>query len=359
MIDIIHANQSCTEKSLITGRLIERQVTLDKAVRMDKIIAYNRTSALKRIITWCWGFIQILWIVKTRYTQAHLFIVTNPPFNTFLPLLCKNSFSVLVFDVYPDALLSYKVFRKISFLSAVWEKANRKVYAKAERIYTVSPGMKNMLCKYTSAENITVVPLWSNNNLVKPVPKSENEFIRKYKLQDKFIVMYSGNLGRTHNVEAIIDVAAALHDTDILFLIIGDGDKKEQITTAVNEKQLSNVCLLPWQPASMLMHSLSAADIGIVTLSNEAGNFSIPSKIFDLISTGTPLLCIANKHTELVQLVSKYGIGKSFTKENVKEMAAYILELKHNPATCQQLQQNALAASRDFTPKNSLKFAEA
>src|SRR5436189_4264808 len=108
MIDIIHAHTQYQQRAIITGKLVSRNKSLDDAVVVEKIITYNRSSAIKRLFTWFWGFVQILWLVKTKYRKSDLFIITNPPFAVFIPLFCNNKFSVLIYDIYPDALVAYK-----------------------------------------------------------------------------------------------------------------------------------------------------------------------------------------------------------------------------------------------------------
>ena len=128
MIDIIHAHADYPQRTIIAGKLIERNAKLDKEVKFEKIIAYNRSSSIKRLFTWSWGFIQILWLVKVRYRKAELFIVTNPPFASFLPLFSSNVFSLLVYDVYPDVLIAYKMIDLNSFISRFWKNLNKRIF---------------------------------------------------------------------------------------------------------------------------------------------------------------------------------------------------------------------------------------
>ncbi len=357
MIDIIHANHHYENKSIITGRLVERQNKLDKSVKIDAIIAYDRSSKFRRLFTWGWGFVQIWWKVITKYRNADLFIVTNPPFNTFLPLFCRNKFSVLVFDVYPDALVSYNFLKKGSFITKWWQKTNKKIFKKAARIFTLSAGMKTLLAQYADESRVEVVPLWTDNNFIKPVAKNENTFLQQHGLTGKFVVMYSGNLGRTHSMEALVEVAEKINNSAIHFVIIGEGEKKQLLADMVREKNLANVLLLPWQDTAVLPYSLSAADIGVVTIDAVAGNLSVPSKTFNLMSAAIPLLCIAPAGSELAVLAEQYNIGKNFSKDNIAAMTAYIQQLQSDKQYHDTLRENALKASQHFTPENALTFA--
>lgn len=358
MIDIIHAHAQYNKRCFITGHLTQRDIKLDESVKIEKIITYNRSSGIKRLFTWGWAFIQIGWLVKTRHRKADLFIVTNPPFSVLLPLLCNNKFSLLVYDVYPDALVTYNFLGNQSFITRLWRKANRRIFVKAEKIFTISNGMKKVLSQYVPEEKIKIVPVWTHNDFLKPVPKADNVFINKQNLQGKFLVVYSGNLGHSHDLEVLVEIAAKIKDDSIHFVIIGEGDKKQLLKTLIEKYQLNNCTLLPWQDVGMLPYSLSAADLAVVSLGKEASTLSVPSKTFNLLSTGAALLCIANTDSELATLVNQYQLGKCFDASEIDRMIEFIYTLKSDKNYQLGLQQNALKASKNFGRENAFKFVQ-
>lgn len=356
MIDIINAKDNSYKKSIITGKIIPRNKQLASNVTKNKIVTYDRSSSIKRIFTWTLGFFQILFLVKFKYKNAELFIVTNPPFTTFLPLFCKNKFSMLIYDVYPDTLTQYGFLSEKSRFIRFWENANKKIYPKAENIYTLSNGMKSLISKYVNETKISVVPIWTDNIFLKPIPKSENKFIQKYNLQNKFIVMYSGNLGFSHDVEIIPELAKKINEPEIEFLIIGDGDKKSLIEQKIKDYHLNNCKLLPWQETQMLPFSLAAADLSIVTLGKEASLLSVPSKTFNIMSVGTPILGIASPKSELAQLIKTYEVGGIFDINQQNEIKEFILQLYKNKGTLDLFKNNSLSTSKLYGPENAKLF---
>ena len=356
MIDIVNAFKQYECRTIITGKLIERNIPLDSSIKVEKIISYNRSSAFKRIFTWCFGFAQILWVIKTKYQKSDLFIVTNPPFTSFIPLFCKNKFSILIYDIYPDALIAYKYIDDKSVIAKIWKRSNRKVFSKAENVFTVGVEMKKVIGQYVDDKKIKIVTNWTDNTSLKPIPKGENIFIKDHKLEDKFVVMYSGNLGHSHSIEVLIEIASAMENDNVYFIIIGEGDKKVMIDKMMKQKQLDNCILLPWQDVAMLPFSLSAADIAVVTLGEEASNLSVPSKTFNLMSVGVPLLCIADKKSELASLVNRFEIGECFYPSEIEKMIEFISEIKVNLTYRNKLKQNAVKASKQFGSENVSKF---
>jgi glycosyltransferase involved in cell wall biosynthesis len=359
MIDIINAYASAGYNCiLITGRLIIRNTTLHPSVKTDWIIQYNRATNLMRLFTWITGFIQILWKVLTKYKKDELFIVSNPPIALLLPILVKNQCDLLIFDIYPEALIETGYLSDNSLMVRWWKKSNRKAFHKARNIFTISNVMKRVLDKYTKNDLVQVVPMWTDNTFFKPIDPVDNPFIVNNNLLGKFVVMYSGNLGLSVDIEIMAEMAAQIKRNDIVFLIIGDGQKKELIIDKVVNLGLSNVIFLPWQPPDKLPYSLSSASIAVIFHGEKISKLAIPSKLYNFLSVGAPLLCVTPEGSEVEKLVTKYKCGYSFEAHNVKGMVNFIIEIALNKEFHRQLQSNSLQASKDFNVSNVDKFLQ-
>ena len=151
--------------------------------------------------------------------------------------------------------------------------------------------MKRLLSKYVDENRVKVIYNWSSNSDLRPIAKSDNPFILEHHLQDKFVVMYSGNIGYTHNVELIIELAIRFKDDNsIHFVIIGNGGKKQDLLKQAEMNGLQNCTFLDWQPADRIKYSLAAADLSVVTLTEETALVSVPSKTYNILAIGSPLL---------------------------------------------------------------------
>lgn len=358
MIDIIDAfKDSYEERILITGFLNPRNKTLDATVKVEKLISYDRSSTIKRIFTWVWAFLKILFLIKFKYPKAHLFLVSNPPFTAWIPLFCKNSYDILIYDIYPDALVEFGYFKKDSWIVKKWENINRKVYAKARKISTITNGMQERIAKYVNKEEVNVVPIWTDNSFLKPIPKSENAFLKTHQVEDKFIVMYSGNMGKAHPVEVLIELAIQFQNkTEIFFLLIGGGDKYREMEALIAENKLQNIKILPWQDTKKLPFTLSGADLALVTVGNEASDLSIPSKTYNLMSVGTPILCVAPKEAALSKLVDSENIGGVFESKEIKEIKNFVMKCINNKEFFNMLSKNSLDLSLKYSSKNTQFF---
>lgn len=341
--------------TILTSRNSQQDIknSLRESIKINYVIAYNRTSTLKRIFTWLWCTIQMLFKIGFAYRGYKVLYVSNPPLAPLLPLLLRNYFSVLIWDIYPNVLVNQHVMSKDNIIVKWWSKANRTVYKRAEHIYTISDGMKECLSAYVSVNKIKVIPLWPDNINLHRIEKADNLFIKQNHLEGKFIVMYSGNLGNTHRMDVLVDVAKRINDDDIVFVLIGEGGKKKTIEQRVNDEGVKNVLLLPYQPYDFLSHSLSAADIAVVTLDAESSAMSVPSKTYNMMSLGAPLMCIASPDSELGKIVRRYDVGKIFQPEDIEGINVFVLKLKHDEDTRKRYAKNSQKASIEFKVENA------
>jgi hypothetical protein len=124
----------------------------------------------------------------------------------------------------------------------------------------------------------------------------------------------------------------------------------------INQKELNNCKLFPLLPAEEFKFSLPAADIGVVTISKPAAQLGVPSKVYNLAALGIPLLCIADKNSELSKLVDSYDIGICCNKEEINKMADFIKRIKGNQNDYDYYAKRAIICSKDFNCSNADKF---
>lgn len=357
MIDIANTFvDSGYEVSLITGRLVQRNNTLDESVGLDRILKYRRNTIFSRLITWFVAITQILFKVWFRYKKHYLFIVSNPPMAPLIPLLCRNSYSLLIYDIYIEKPEEFKFLNSNSLLVRLWKGCHSKVLKEADKLFTLTEGMSKKLEKYSSGKKCEVVPIWTDNDFLKPVKPELNPFILENHLEGKFIVLYSGNIGASSNLEYLLDVASIIDSQNIIFLIVGDGIGKNALIRKVREMGLRNILLLPWQDVDIFAYSLAAADLSVVTLGNKSSENAIPSKLYNYMSVGVPVLCLADTESDLSKFVIREKIGKCYCPAMKNEIADYILCLYNQPKEVKRLGNNSLSCSLNYTKENAKKF---
>jgi glycosyltransferase involved in cell wall biosynthesis len=360
MVDIVNKfSQPDLNVILYTGKIIETYSKLNSNVKVRYLSTYKKYNNYVRIFTWTLFFLQtFFFLIVDLRKSTKIYFSSNPPFIYFLMLFFNNKFFVHIYDVYPDALLAFPQINQSSYIYKLFIYFNKKIFIRAEKIFTPSESMKNMLKKYTNKNKIKVVSWWADTNFIKPIKNEKNLFIKKFNLRDKFIVMYSGNLGNTHNIEKILNTARSLvHETKIIFIIIGDGAKKSIVNSFQKKYNLQNLLNLPFQDISMLPHSLTASDISIVLDSMSSkqsiSTASIPSKVYYLMAAGSVIYAEADNESELNRLINKYDLGLCDDSIENKNLKTFILNCFQDSDKIKKFKKNSRKASFNFTPENT------
>lgn len=351
--DVVNAfAREYDEVVFMAGKVPVMNEALDAKVTLQKIFPYNRTSTLRRFYSWIACAIHISWLLLFKYRKYDLLVSSNPPTaSTLLPIFFKRKISILMYDIYPDGLIAGSFVTQKNIIYRCWAWLNRIGYKKVNKIITLTKGMAVAMEEYADKEKIWVVPAWSDIPATAlSIPESENLFIKKHTLQGKFIVMYSGNMGKAYQLEPLVYVAEQLKEnTDIIFVITGDGWKKEILQQLIIEKKLDNCLLLPYQPKDLFMHSLSAFHVGVVSLAEVLDKVAIPSKTYNLLAAKRPVFCIGSEASGLANFLTENNIGIAIAPSKVDEMKIFIEKLYNDPAYFNAMCANAGNVAKYYT----------
>jgi glycosyltransferase involved in cell wall biosynthesis len=162
------------------------------------------------------------------------------------------------------------------------------------------------------AAKLCVIENWADANCIKPKSTHASVLRMNLGLADRFVVCYSGNLGRAHEFETLLAAAESLKmDTAFVFLIIGGGARMPALKRAVAERGLENFCFLPYQPRAALEDSLAAADVHLVSLRPALEGLVSPSKLYGVLAAGRPLIFVGDRDGEVGRVVENAGCGMS------------------------------------------------
>ncbi|MBK7107877.1 MAG: glycosyltransferase family 4 protein [Bacteroidetes bacterium] len=343
---------------LITGSIHVQGEELNSVIKVHTIIKWKERPASKKLYSYVMGTFQIYWLLLTRFRRHEVFFISLPPMGYLLKLFLRHRFSMLIWDVYPDV---FKItgMKESHWFYRLWAKCNKIVFKKAYRLFTIGNRMADLLSVYADRSKILITPIWSIFQKNSKVSKNTNPFIAEHKLQDKSIVQYSGNIGLTHKVETMVQLAEILKDNKtILFQIIGRGPRVPYLQKLVEEKNLHNCVFLPFQTDAMFPYSLSAADLGVVILDETTSKGSVPSKTYNLMSYGIPALFITAKDSELHDYSLHFNNGKSFDSNELEQAAEFIVQLSKDSELQSLYSENSLKAAHDFKRANADKIVE-
>jgi glycosyltransferase involved in cell wall biosynthesis len=349
------------ETKLFVGDIEKGSAPVNSSIKLINSIAYNRRSTLTRFLSWSFFSLHYFFYLLFCKKPSRILVVTNPPTAPFVTALVASlrniPFHIVVFDLYPEALEQAGMSSEKSWLFKRWQSNNRWTFKKAKGLITLSESMKQAVTPYTTADKVQIIFNWADTEYIRPIERQQNPFAVKHGLLDKFVVLYSGNMGLTHDLESLIEAAAILRDRkEIVFCLVGEGGKKSRLKSIATNHKLTNVLFLPYQDAVNFPLAMASADIGIVTLGTGGEGISVPSKTYVNMAAGLCIIAISPAKSELNRIVETFSLGHAVLPNQPVQLAEYIRALASSPEELGQFKLHSRQASFKFTPANAKQY---
>lgn len=357
---------------------------LGNSEKVPKIITYNgitiyRTWSTRLPKIYFWGkffnlfsfFLSSSLYVLFKQKKTHILLLTNPP---YLPLLGwlnytinKTEYGVLLFDIMPEQAELLSVIKKDGLISKVWKKLNKIWYKYASYIIVLSKDMlegaiensnlNNSKFEKIYREKTKIIHVWSDDRVIQKMKKCDSKLANDLNYADKFIIQYSGNHGRFHDIETLLGIIDQLSDKDeILFQFIGEGFKKRLVEEFKNFKKIRNIFISTYISKELLSDSLAMADIGIVAQLPGQERVCYPSKLFGIMASGRPVLAICPKNTEMAKMIIENNLGFVIENGDIKNGVDTILFAKKNRKLLKEMGENSYNyLKKYFTLDNASK----
>lgn len=243
-------------------------------------------------------------------------VVTAPPslpYTTALAVLAKgSSYVVLLHDLYPDILVAVGKTKADSFLYNSIERLNRWLYKHATRLVVVGRDMHERVSNKSKGLDVPIVtiPNWADLDAIEPSAKDTNKLLRELGINDKFVLMYAGNIGHPTDIETIIEAADRLRgEASIHFVFVGSGAKSGWLEKEVRERGLDNVSVLGQLPREDQNTFLNACDVGLVSLIPGMIGTAMPSRTYNILAAGKPIIALTEPGSELAQVIDEENVG--------------------------------------------------
>ena len=288
-------------------------------------------------------------------------VVTAPPTmpvtTAFAALVRGANYTVLIQDSYPEILIAVGSLKRNSFSANVINFFNRWVYKYAAKIIVMGRDMNELFQNKTKGLDIPIVtiPNWADLETIHPAPREDNSLLKELGISDKFVFLYAGNIGHPTDVETIIDSAEKLRDNrDIHFVFIGAGVKKKWLEDQVSKLSLVNVTVLDYRPRSEQIVFLNACDVGLIALIDGMWGTAMPSRTYNIMAAGKPILALTEEGSELAQVIDEENIGWHVLPGKPDELANTILQIYESRDMLSEMGARAATAA---IAKYSLKDA--
>ena len=255
--------------------------------------------------------------------------MTDPPVIADVALLVARRFRVPLVvisqDVFPEIAIELKQVEN-PLVIGLLRRAVGFYLERADRIVAIGETMRARLeRKGAPAERLRVIPNWVDTTALTPQPR-RNDWSTTNGLDDRFVVMHSGNVGHAQDLDALVQAAALLRGLDRLaIVIVGDGARRDEIVALAKSLEVDDVVrFLPYQERGVLSLSLSAADVHVVGLARGLSGYVVPSRLYGILAVARPVIVAADAESETAQLVESVGCGVLVPPGEPEHLAAAI-----------------------------------
>lgn len=322
---------------------LSNQIKINRTVSPIK----SRTSILSKISSSIFFILgALIFVIFKQPRNAPLLIASNPPYAGILGICFKlfrnGEYYFLLQDIFPESGVMSGIMQPDSILFNFFSQLIYLTCKYSQNTIVLSSAMQAFLeQKYSNIKfKFQIIENWSIEDI--PVcDKQHNKFAKQYNLNETFTVLYSGNMGRLHDIETIVEAARLLRDTSIKFVFIGDGAKTKIIEKAIQNYKLQNILLLPFQPRELISLSLTACDISLVSLIPGSEYIIAPSKLYGMLAAGRGIIAISSPNSYIDQLITNFDCGVNSPPNNALNLANIIRELEHEPLKVKAMGENA------------------
>jgi len=239
--------------------------------------------------------------------------MTDPPIVADVALVVARRFRVPLVvisqDVFPEIAVQLKrlenplVMRLLRSLVSLYLR-------RADRIVAIGDTMRRRLeDKGAPPDRVRVIPNWVDTTRLAPRERA-NDWARKGGLDQRFVVMHSGNVGHAQDLDSLVRSATFLRDLDDLsILIIGMGARHAELVALAELLEVEQVRFLYYQSRDMLPQSLSAADVHVVGLAPGLAGYVVPSRLYGILAVARPVIVAADPESETAEVVGRVGCG--------------------------------------------------
>jgi len=295
------------------------------------------TLRLLNIVTVC--FSSFFLALRTISRSDLTLVVTNPPLLPFIIWLASKlkgaKFALRIDDVYPDMLNVAGMLERGSLIYWILEHLNSFLYRDSDRIIVLGRDMYSLILNKIGIQHhnrVHVIPNWGEINQIYPCSRDNNTLLREFQIEEKFVVQYAGNMGYPHDIESLVEAAKLISkNSKIHFLFIGSGVKRRWLEKEVKRHDLRNVTLLNPRPRSDQNSFLNACDIAVSALVRGMSGVSVPSRMYNIMAAGKPIVAIGDENSELGFVIREEKIGWITPPRDIGALVNVILEAEADP----------------------------
>jgi glycosyltransferase involved in cell wall biosynthesis len=325
---------------------------------------FGRSALLGRSIDYL-SFYRSVWHCLNQVVQQGDIVIakTDPPLVSVVAMAAARRKGARLInwlqDIFPETAVVLGVpFMRGPVAASLAMLRNRSL-RNAEATAVIGDLMaRKVEALGTPAKRIHVIPNWSNDEDIQPIALIDNPLRQVWGLEGKFVLGYSGNLGRAHEFDTVLAAAERLlGDARFVFLMIGGGKRFDELAGIVKQRGLdSSFRFIPYQERQMLGYSLGVPDAHWLSLNPNLEGLIVPSKFYGIASAGKPVVVIADKNGELAKLVQQFACGVVIEPADAGALVSTLLRLSAEPESIAEMGRRAREMlDAHFTRQNGLE----
>jgi colanic acid biosynthesis glycosyl transferase WcaI len=243
-------------------------------------------------------------------------------------------------DIWPGVAVRLGMLRGRRTIR-FFERLEKFIYHHSRKIFAISEEFKaNLHGKGVPEDKIEVIPNFADTDFIRPLAKT-NAFSQAQELTDKYVVLYAGNIGLSQGLEVILDAAELLRDqSEIVFLIVGQGARRDGLMAEAERRGLSNVQFLPLQPEADVPLIYASCDVALIPLRRGVTENSVPCKTYSIMAAGRPYIACVDRGSNVWKLTEAAGCGVCVEPEDGKALAEAVSQLGSEPAMARAMGRN-------------------
>jgi len=317
------------------GKLYTTELRNGVAIQRSYVLVRPRPNLLERVVLDA-SFVVSSFIHALRGKRPDVVFLTSPPLPIAVPAallgwLHRCPVILNLQDIIPEAAIHVGLLSNKKLIW-VFEGLEKFAYRTATKISIIADQFAdNLISKGVSPEKLVVIPNWVDTNFIFPMSQDNNYFRTAYKLEGKFVFMYSGNIGLTQGLETVVRAAKLLVNLpELVVAIVGEEKAIGRLQKFAQELGATNVICVPFQPRNLLPQMLAAMDVGLVLQKQNVIAFNMPSKIQPILASGRPIIASVPLNGTAAEVVRSSGGGLVVPPENINALAGAMVNLYKN-----------------------------
>jgi hypothetical protein len=218
----------------------------------------------------------------------------------------KIKFVYWVMDLQPELSISSGLIKKDSLTARLFTYLGNYIIKNSNKVISLDRFMTNYLLSRGAKNNISTIPVWPVIDEVYQGNRTLNPFRLENDFGERIVIMYSGNHAYVHPLDTLLETALRLKDNlNFLFVFVGGGVRKKDVTEFKNKFQLNNIVQLPYQPRENIHNSLGSSDIQVVILGDGQVGYTHPNKVYGALYIGKSILYIGPKESHVGDILDE------------------------------------------------------